>query len=41
MTMKMIPHRLSLSLDSELEGISEELVMEKILERVEVIRKPV
>ena len=41
MTMKMIPHRLSLSLDSELEGISEELVMEKILKRVEVIRKPV
>ncbi len=41
MTMKMIPHRLSLSLDSELEGISEELVMEKILERIEVIRKPV
>lgn len=36
---KMLPHRLSLSLDSELEGITAELVIEKILERVEVVQR--
>jgi MoxR-like ATPase len=36
---KMLPHRLSLSLDSELEGISPELVVENILDRVEVVKQ--
>jgi MoxR-like ATPase len=36
-SMKMIPHRLTLSLDSELEGFSPELVMERLLKRVKVV----
>jgi len=35
---KMIPHRLTLSLDSELEGISSAKVTEDILSRVEVVK---
>lgn len=36
---KMLPHRLSLSLDSELEGISADLVVEELLDRVEVVKQ--
>ena len=36
---KMLPHRLSLSLDSELEGITSNSVVEKILDRVEVVKQ--
>ena len=36
---KMVPHRITLSLDSELEGISPESVVERILDRVEVVKQ--
>ncbi|MGA1873739.1 MAG: AAA family ATPase [Thermoplasmatota archaeon] len=35
---KMLPHRLTLSLDSELEGVSQMKVVEDILSRVEVVK---
>lgn len=35
---KLLPHRLSLSLDSELEGLSPRQIVEKILEGVEVVK---
>lgn len=38
-SMKMIPHRLSLSLDTELEGITPERVLQGILERVKVVTR--
>ena len=37
---KMIPHRLMISLDVELEGTTAENIVEKVLSRVEVIRRP-
>jgi MoxR-like ATPase len=35
---KMLPHRITLSLDSELEGVSPENVIERVLDRVEVVK---
>jgi len=35
---KMLPHRLTLSMDSELEGTTSYLVLEKVLNRVEVVK---
>jgi MoxR-like ATPase len=35
---KMLPHRITLSLDSELEGISPENVIGRVLDRVEVVK---
>ncbi|MGA1822071.1 MAG: AAA family ATPase [Thermoplasmatota archaeon] len=37
---KVLPHRLTLSLDSELEGTTPSAVIENILSRVEVVRNP-
>ncbi len=37
---KMIPHRIMISLDVELEGTTAENIVEKVLSRVEVIRRP-
>ncbi|MFW3145676.1 MAG: AAA family ATPase [Thermoplasmatota archaeon] len=37
---KVLPHRLSLSLDTELEGLTSVNVMEKVLGRVEVVARP-
>ncbi len=37
---KMLPHRLLLSLDSELEGTTAERIVEGILGRVDVLKKP-
>jgi len=36
---KLLPHRLSLSLDSELEGLSKESIVGKVLEGVEVVKR--
>jgi MoxR-like ATPase len=38
---KVLPHRISLSLDTELEGISSKSVIDTILDRVEVLKRPV
>jgi MoxR-like ATPase len=38
---KVLPHRISLSLDTELEGISSKSVIDTILARVEVVKRPV
>ena len=35
---KMLPHRLSLTMDSELEGMTPYLAVEKVLDRVEVVK---
>ncbi|MGA1848385.1 MAG: AAA family ATPase [Thermoplasmatota archaeon] len=38
---KVLPHRMSLSLDTELEGISAKTVIDTILDRVDVVKRPV
>lgn len=37
---KLLPHRLTLTLDTELEGISAEMIIERIMERIDVVQDP-
>jgi MoxR-like ATPase len=37
---KMVPHRISISLDSELEGISAKSIVDGVLDRIEVVKRP-
>ncbi|MDG6225429.1 MAG: MoxR family ATPase [Candidatus Thermoplasmatota archaeon] len=40
MSRKVLPHRIMLNLDSELDGLSPSLVVDRILNRVPILRRP-